>query len=72
MKDKFKIRGAVLIVGIPLILSGCGLWGGSQQANDQSKKDVNYVDPGESLDMKKGDKKKDESTSAKNGGKAVE
>ncbi|HEX7066075.1 MAG TPA: GerMN domain-containing protein [Bacillales bacterium] len=70
MKDKFKIRGAVLIVGIPLILSGCGLWGTSQQTSDQTKKDVHYVDPDESLDMKKGDKKNNE-TSAKKSQESV-
>lgn len=54
MKRKFKMPGAILIVSIPLILSGCGLWGNSQsqQADKPSKQDVKLVNPGDSLDMK--------------------
>ncbi|HEX6923176.1 MAG TPA: GerMN domain-containing protein [Bacillales bacterium] len=72
MNGKLKMSGAVLIIGIPLILSGCGLWGASDQANKSQNKNVNYVDPGDSLDMKKGDKKKDETSSAMKEQGAVE
>ncbi|HET7628274.1 MAG TPA: GerMN domain-containing protein [Bacillales bacterium] len=58
----WKTSGAALIIGVPLILSGCGFGGTSQtgQSNDGGQ-DVNYVSPGESLKME-GDDAEDHQT----------
>ncbi|HET7577686.1 MAG TPA: GerMN domain-containing protein [Bacillales bacterium] len=70
MKRKWLMSGAALIIGIPLILSGCGQWGASQQADNP--KNVNYIDQGDSLNKKQNENKKNEETSAKMGDQNAE
>lgn len=59
---KFKMPAITLLIGIPLILSGCGLWGGSQQSNEKQtdkKQDVNLIKDNKSLDEPKDEQKED-------------
>lgn len=73
---KFKMPAITLLIGIPLMLSGCGLWGGSQQSDEKKadkQQDVNLIKDNKSLDDQKGDHKKeksDQSTSKKDKKKA--
>lgn len=57
MKSNRLMPGVALLIGIPLILSGCGLSSVSHQASDQQKQKIQYVKPGDSLNKKKDHKK---------------
>lgn len=65
MKNKRIMPGVALLIGIPIILSGCGLSGISQQANDQQKPKIQYMKPGDSLNKKKDNKKQNKKDSPK-------
>src|SRR5699024_9215653 len=59
MHMKMKMSAMTIMIGILLILSGCGLWGSGEQAdnNDDNDKTINFVEEGESLDQQQNNDK---------------